>query len=118
MLHILQVRNLSCSYTGISRKTDQQENDTYTENLLYLHNQCIFYSTYKYKHLFLDVINTVQWTNIVTVEDNLTIELIPVELYLIVLDHYHDKINPSEELVEVMILARDYILLNEWIINL
>ena len=52
------------------------------------------------------------------IEDNFALELIPVLLNLVMLNHDDDHIDVCEELVEIVVLVLHDIILNEGIIDL
>ena len=62
---------------------------------------------------YLNMICTLQRTNIETVKDNFTLQLIPILLNVVVLNHDDYHVNLVEELVEVKNLVLYYLLLSE-----
>ena len=64
------------------------------------------------------MINSIERTDVMAVEDDLPLEFVPIALDLVVLDHDDYQVNVSEECVEVVVLVRDHILLDEGVVDL
>ena len=68
---------------------------------------------------YLDVINSLKRTNIETIKDYLTLQLIPILLDMIVLNHDDNHVNICEELIKVIVLILcNLVAYKEWVVAL
>lgn len=69
--------------------------------------------------IHLDVIYTLKRTDVKTVENNLTLEFVPVLLDMVVLNHDDYHIHVSKEFIEgVILILGNLVTLEEWVVAL